>query len=78
MAAYASADWFLLSAFPHPLSVRGLNEALKDPEVKAKLADLGAVAASPEKAQPEALRALLRSEIDRWTPIIKKAGVYAE
>jgi tripartite-type tricarboxylate transporter receptor subunit TctC len=58
--------------------VTGLNEALKDPEVKAKLADLGAVAAPPEKAQPEALRALLRSEIDKWTPIIKKAGVYAE
>jgi putative tricarboxylic transport membrane protein len=58
--------------------VVGLNEALKDPEVKAKLADLGALAATPEKAQPEALRALLRAEIDKWTPIIKKAGVYGE
>src|SRR5262249_1466138 len=25
-----SAEWFLLSAFPHPLSLGGLNEALKD------------------------------------------------
>jgi chromosome partitioning protein len=30
VAAYAAADWFLLSAFPHPLSLGGLNEALKD------------------------------------------------
>jgi hypothetical protein len=26
----ASADWFLLSAFPHPLSLGGLNEAFND------------------------------------------------
>ena len=30
VSAYSSADWFLLSAFPHPLSMGGLNEALKD------------------------------------------------
>jgi chromosome partitioning protein len=30
VAAYSSAEWFLLTAFPHPLSLGGLNEALKD------------------------------------------------
>jgi chromosome partitioning protein len=30
VAAYSSADWFVLSAFPHPLSLGGLNEALHD------------------------------------------------
>lgn len=30
VAAYSSADWFLLSAFPHPLSLGGLTEALND------------------------------------------------
>ncbi len=30
MSAYSVAEWFLLSAFPHPLSLAGLNEALKD------------------------------------------------
>src|SRR4051812_32489783 len=30
VAAYSAADWFLLAAFPHPLSVGGLNEAFKD------------------------------------------------
>lgn len=30
VAAYSTADWFLLSAFPHPLSLGGLTEALND------------------------------------------------
>ncbi|TWT44349.1 MinD/ParA/CobQ/CobA-like protein [Phycisphaerae bacterium RAS1] len=30
VAAYATAEWFLLSAFPHPLSLAGLTEAFKD------------------------------------------------
>jgi chromosome partitioning protein len=30
VAAYSSADWFLLSAFPHPLSLGGLTEAFND------------------------------------------------
>jgi putative tricarboxylic transport membrane protein len=31
-----------------------------------------------KRATPEALRTHLKSEIERWTPIIKKAGVYAD
>ena len=30
IAAYAAADWFLLTAFPHPLSLGGLTEAFRD------------------------------------------------
>ena len=30
VAAYASADWFLLSVFPEPLAIGGLSAALKD------------------------------------------------
>lgn len=30
IGAYSSAEWFLLSVFPHPLSIGGLNEAFKD------------------------------------------------
>lgn len=30
IAAYATAEWFLLSAFPHPLSLGGLTEAFND------------------------------------------------
>lgn len=30
VAAYSAAEWFLLSAFPHPLSLGGLTEAFAD------------------------------------------------
>jgi len=30
VAAYAAAEWFLLSAFPHPLSLAGMTEAFND------------------------------------------------
>jgi chromosome partitioning protein len=49
VAAYSSADWFLLSVFPHPLSLSGLNEALKD------IAD----AAAPQPRFPEILGVIL-------------------
>jgi tripartite-type tricarboxylate transporter receptor subunit TctC len=55
-----------------------LQEALKSPEVKDRLASAGAETVSSERARPEALRAHLKSEIDRWTPIIRKAGISAE
>ena len=55
-----------------------LQEALKSPEVKDRLAAAGAETVSSERARPEALRAHLASEIDRWTPIIRKAGVSAD
>lgn len=57
---------------------KALQEALKDPNLKKRYADLGAEPVSQERATPEALRAHLKAEIDKWGPIIKKAGVYAE
>ena len=55
-----------------------LQVALKDPVVKQRFADLGTEPVPDAKARPEALRAHLKSEIDRWGAIIKKAGVYAD
>jgi hypothetical protein len=40
--------------------------------------DLGSVVVSKDKATPEGLRNPLKAEIDKWTPIIRKAGVYAD
>jgi tripartite-type tricarboxylate transporter receptor subunit TctC len=30
------------------------------------------------KADPEALRSFFQAEIDKWAPIIRRAGVYAD
>jgi len=55
-----------------------LQQALLDPEVKSRLASAGAETVSPERARPDALRAHLKAEIDKWAPLIKKAGQYAD
>ncbi len=55
-----------------------LQEGLKDETVKKRFADLGAEAVPLDKATPAALAAHLKSEINKWGPIIKKAGVYAD
>lgn len=55
-----------------------LREALKDPTVKQRFADLGTEPESPERATPAAHRAHLKAEVAKWAPIIKKAGVYAD
>lgn len=39
---------------------------------------LAADPVEPERAAPEALRAQLRAEVERWGPLIRKAGVYAD
>jgi tripartite-type tricarboxylate transporter receptor subunit TctC len=57
---------------------KALQEAIKDPTVRQRFADLGAEPVSESAATPEALRTQLKTEIDKWGPIIKKAGVYAD
>ena len=58
--------------------VAALQEALKDDTVKKRFADLGAEPVPLDKATPAALASHLKAEIDKWAPIIKKAGVYAD
>ncbi|WP_167585455.1 tripartite tricarboxylate transporter substrate-binding protein [Cupriavidus pauculus] len=55
-----------------------LRVALKDPAVMARMKDLGAVIVPEDKQTPEGLRTWLSSEIDKWSPIIKAAGVKAD
>ena len=55
-----------------------LQSALKDPNVKQRFADLGTEPVAEKRATPEALRAHVKSEIERWSPIISKAGIYAD
>jgi tripartite-type tricarboxylate transporter receptor subunit TctC len=55
-----------------------LQHALKDETVKKRFADLGTEPVAQNRATPEALRTHLKAEIDKWAPIIKKAGAYAD
>jgi tripartite-type tricarboxylate transporter receptor subunit TctC len=58
--------------------VAALQAGIQDPAFVQRMSDLGGQVVSKDKATPDSLRAQLKSEIDRWTPIIRKAGVYAE
>jgi tripartite-type tricarboxylate transporter receptor subunit TctC len=84
LPGFAITVWFAMYAphgTPQPVIEKlsaALQEALKDPELKSRLAGAGAEAVAPERARPEVLRATLQSEIDKWVPIIRKAGVYAD
>lgn len=55
-----------------------LQVALKDPMVKQRFGDLGTEPVAESRAKPEALKAHLKAEVDKWAPIIKKAGAYAD
>ena len=55
-----------------------LQQALKDPLVKTRFAELGTEPVTEDRARPDALRAYLKAETDKWAPVIKKAGVYAD
>jgi tripartite-type tricarboxylate transporter receptor subunit TctC len=55
-----------------------LQYAVKDPTVKQRLSDLSTDPVAENRATPEALRAHLKAEIDKWGPIIKKSGSYAD
>ena len=65
-----------------PEAIAKLNEALraalKDPTVAARFAELGAQIVPESKQTPAGLRDWLKSEIDKWQPVIRKAGVYAD
>jgi tripartite-type tricarboxylate transporter receptor subunit TctC len=58
--------------------VGALQQALADPAVTQKFTDLGAVTVSKDRQTPAALQAHLKAELDKWGPIIKKAGVFAD
>lgn len=55
-----------------------LKVALQDATVKQRFADLGTEPVALDRATPEALREHLKREIDKWGPILKQAGVYAD
>ena len=55
-----------------------MQEALADPAVQKRLAELGQEIPPRELQTPEGLRKHQTAEIEKWWPIIKAAGIKAE
>jgi tripartite-type tricarboxylate transporter receptor subunit TctC len=66
---------------PRPVQdklVAALQAAVQSSAFRTRLGDLGAEPVPAAKATPQSLGAMLKSEVEKWTPIIRKAGVYAD
>jgi len=55
-----------------------LRTALRDPGVAGKFAELGAQIVPEDKQSPAGLRDWLKAEIDKWGPVIRSAGTFAD
>jgi tripartite-type tricarboxylate transporter receptor subunit TctC len=55
-----------------------MMEALADPAVRARFADLGLDIVPREQQTPEALAAFQKAEIEKWWPLIRAAGIKIE
>jgi tripartite-type tricarboxylate transporter receptor subunit TctC len=53
-------------------------DALADPAVRKRLADVGQQVVPPERQTPSALAAYYQAEIEKWWPIIRAAGLKPE
>jgi tripartite-type tricarboxylate transporter receptor subunit TctC len=57
---------------------RAVVDSLADATVRKRLADIGQEIYPREQQTPEALRAYQKTEIEKWWPIVKAAGIKAE
>ncbi|MBB3772138.1 tripartite-type tricarboxylate transporter receptor subunit TctC [Angulomicrobium tetraedrale] len=55
-----------------------LVQALQDPKVIARFADLGTEPVALDRATPEVHKAFLAAEVAKWKPVIEQAGVFAD
>jgi tripartite-type tricarboxylate transporter receptor subunit TctC len=84
LAGFYVENWqgFFAPKGTPPTVVARLNaavvDALADPAVRARLADLGQEIFPREQQTPDALAALHRAGIEKWWPIIKAAGIRPE
>jgi len=76
-----ASGWFGLFAprgTPKEIIARlnaAMVQALADPAVRARFAELGLDVASREQQTPEGLAAFHKAEVEKWWPIIKAANI---
>jgi tripartite-type tricarboxylate transporter receptor subunit TctC len=81
VAGYEASAWFGMGApkGTPPVIIakvnKVVNEALADPKVKAKLADLGGV---PLAGTPEDFGRVMATETEKWSKVVKFAGISIE
>jgi tripartite-type tricarboxylate transporter receptor subunit TctC len=54
-----------------------LSKSLDDPTTSKRLLDLGGIIPDAAHRTPESLGAFVKSEVERWTPILKATGAVA-
>ena len=72
---------FMPKGTPAPIVARingAVIKAMDDPEIQKRLVEIGADLPAPDQRSPGALRQLVNSEVDKWVPLIKEAGVVGE
>ena len=78
---FEATGWIAMFApkgTPQPVVARlnaAARAALRDEGVRKRLLDLGNELPTAANQTPEALGAFVVSEIDKWVPVIKAAGV---
>jgi tripartite-type tricarboxylate transporter receptor subunit TctC len=79
LPAFQAQAWnaiFAPKGTPAPIIAKlnaAASRALDDENVRKRLLDLGSVIPKPAERTPEALAALVKSEIAKWTPVLKPA-----
>ncbi len=58
--------------------VGALHSALRDPALVQRYGDMSSSIATPEQANPEALRSFLKADVERWKAAMKSAGIQPE
>jgi tripartite-type tricarboxylate transporter receptor subunit TctC len=80
LPAFQAQAWnaiFAPKGTPAPVIAKlnaAASKALDDEGVRKRLLDLGSVIPKPAERTPEALAALVKSEIGKWTPVLKQAS----
>ena len=55
-----------------------LKSALADAALSKRLTEFGVQRVPADRAGPDGFAAYIQSEVAKWTPVIKAAGVYAD
>ncbi len=84
LAGFSFSNWVgIFAPKGTPKDIIGkLNSAvastLADPDIRARLVDLGVEIPTPEQQKPKVFAALQKADVEKWWPIIKAAGIKGE